>query len=311
MTRIFDKKNVVVVRIQEEDLNSFTIDTDLSENGQYRYMLDEFARAVINTIPEYVFAHYEGEDMPLTDSVEKLREAAKAIYRIPDFELMRKYYLNNDSSVEPLIEKSSIMRGEFGEVILHMILRDFKGTIPLVSKVYFKDSSGVPSHGFDLVHVSETEKILWLGESKFYNDYRAALKALEEDLKKHIRQDFLDEQFLIIKKNLDAQACKKRDEWLQILSTCNTLRDRINMINIPLLCLYPHDIYSKFSDMRTQGAEKYHELNIREMKAFFDDLHKAHPLHGMLNVILMCFPVRDKRELARILHEKLWHMQSL
>lgn len=32
-------------------------------------------------------------------------------------------------------------RGEFGEIILHFLLRDFKNTIPLVSKVYFKDSS--------------------------------------------------------------------------------------------------------------------------------------------------------------------------
>ena len=57
MARIFDKRNVIVARITEDDLNSFTIDSDIDENGQHRYMLEELANSIINTIPEYVFAH--------------------------------------------------------------------------------------------------------------------------------------------------------------------------------------------------------------------------------------------------------------
>lgn len=310
MGRLFDTKNVVVARISEDDLNSFTIDTDIDDNGQYRYMLEEFARAVMNTIPEYVFAHYEGPVIPITNATDKLREAAKAIYKIKEFELLRDYYFNNLSTPPSLVQLGGA-RGEFGEVILHMLLRDFKGTIPLVSKVYFKDAAGVPSHGFDLVHISENERILWLGESKFYSDCKKALRDLEADLEKHIKQDFLDEQFLIIKKNLEAHSCAGRDKWIQILSNCNTLRDRISMINIPLLCIYPNDVYRKFPDMRIAEAGQYHEINIRDMKAYFDSLYQVHPLKGLLNITLICFPIRDKIELAKLLHEKLWSMQNI
>ena len=240
-----------------------------------------------------------------------MREAAKAVYRIKDFDVMRRYYLEKDPAVKPTPTQLRSKRGDFGEVILHMLLRDFKNTIPLVSKVYFKDSAGVPSHGFDLVHVSENERILWLGESKFYSDYKQALDSLENDLREHFKQDFLDAQFLIIKKNLEAHGIPGRDDWVKYLSECNTLRDRLSMINIPLLCLYPNDVYTKYPDMRSLEAEEYHTINIRELKKYFDEKHQNNPLKNNLNIILICFPVRDKKELATLLHQKLWHMQSL
>ena len=81
------------------------IDLDIDDNGKPLYQLDEFTRAVINTIPEYVFAGYENPKIPQTDAVEKLREAARSIYKINDYELMRRWYLDNDKSVEEEIKK--------------------------------------------------------------------------------------------------------------------------------------------------------------------------------------------------------------
>ena len=199
--RIFDKKHVIISRIQEEDLNSFLLDLDIGEDGQPYYPLNEFANSIMNAIPEYVFAQYENPDIPQNDAVEKIRQAAKSLYRINDFEIMRKWYLANDETVQKDIEKmSAYSRGEFGEILLHLLLREFKGTIPLVSKVYFKDSAGVPAHGFDAVHISPNEKILWLGESKLYTAATDGLGALVKDLSEHFTRDFLDEQFIIIKK---------------------------------------------------------------------------------------------------------------
>lgn len=46
----------------------------------------------INTIPEFIFAEYANPKIPQTDAVEKLREAARSIYKINDYELMRRWY---------------------------------------------------------------------------------------------------------------------------------------------------------------------------------------------------------------------------
>lgn len=311
MPRIFDKKNVILLKVDEADLSSFLIDTDIGDDGISRYMLEDFARVVMEVIPEYVYANYQNQRITALNAVDKLREAAHSIYKIKEFDLMRQYYLNGDLQAKEELDNSTYKnRGEFGELILHLLLRDFKETIPLISKVYFKDSSGVPAHGFDIVHISPDKKELWLGESKFYTNGKNGIKELLKDLDEHFKKEYLEEQFIIIKKNLECNEIPQRQQWIKELSQCTKLSDKLNMINIPMLCTYEHDIYEKFADVNIPEAINYHELNVRELKSYFDTENK-HPLKARLNVILFLFPVKSKRELITLLHEKLWHMQNL
>lgn len=311
MARTFDRNNIILVRVDESDFNTFLIDMDIDDDGEPLYLIDDLTKAIINAIPEYVFANYENPEVPQTDMVEKLREAAKCIYKIKDYDLMRRVYIDGDQDAyEKLKQSGNNNRGEFGELLLHLILRDFKGTIPLVSKVYFKDAAGVPAHGFDAVHISPKEEILWLGESKLYKDSKSGIRALLEDLDHHFTRAYLDEQFLIIKKNVENNSIPQRELWLEKLTSANKLKDCLKIINIPILCTYEDDIYNKFSTMDSPEAMSYHEISVRELKKYFDE-HYKHPLKEQLNVILILFPVRDKKELVQKLHEKLWHMQNL
>ena len=63
-------------------------------------------------------------------------------------------------------------RGEFGELLLHAIIRETYNTIPAISKIYYKDGPNETVKGFDAVHVVVTDDTLelWLGEVKFYNN---------------------------------------------------------------------------------------------------------------------------------------------
>ena len=310
-TRVFDTRNVILLKTDESNLNSFLIDMDLDDNGEYSIRLDDLTDAIIETIPEYVFADYHGGSIPLANSVSRIREAARSIYKITDYNLMYQWYVENDKKAfEELKKANHLNRGEFGELLLHMLLRDFKGTIPLVSKVYFKDAAGVPAHGFDAVHITPEDKILWLGESKLYTRAKSGIDNLIHDLNEHFNRDYLRGQFIIIKKNLSNNTIPGRKEWIDALMKCNRLEDTLKTINIPLLCVYPHDIYEKFTDMNSREALNYHELNIRELKDYFD-FQNNHPLRAHLNIILMLFPIHDKTELVRNLHTRLWHMQNM
>lgn len=311
MPRSFDRKNIILAKVQESDLNSFLLDMDIGDDGNPLYPLDEFSKAILNTVPEYVYAQYENPDIPQIVAVDKLREAAKSIYKIKDYDLMRRWYLDCDTDAREELKKSpSSRRGEFGELLLHLILRDFKDTIPLVSKVYFKDTYGVPAHGFDSVHITPNDETLWLGESKFYTDSKLGVKNLLGDLEEHFKTNYLNEQFIIIKKNLENNSIPQRDEWIKKLTTCNKLQDKLKMINIPMLCTYPHDIYNLYSDMCCTETIQYHELNVRELKCYFDSNYN-HPLKQHLNIILILFPIKSKKELITKLHERLWYMQNM
>lgn len=309
--RIFDTKNVILLKVNEDDLLSFLVDTDLLDSGEYDWRIDDLAEAILNVVPEYVFADYIGESVPVTKMIERLRESAKSIYKIKDYELMYRAYALHDEQAKQEVEDSGFKRrGEFGELLLHLLLREFKGTIPLVSKVYFKDSAGVPAHGFDAVHVSPNEGILWLGESKLYSDAKGGIKALLSDLGEHIRREYLDEQFIIIKKNLENNSIPQREYWINQLSSCSKLSERLKMINIPLLCVYPDDIYKDFVDVGDSQAFDVHIHDVKKLKQFFDE-HNTHPLKSELNIILLLFSIKDKDEFLTKLHQKLWHMQNI
>jgi len=310
MPRVFDKKNVIIAKIDEVDLKSYLVDSDLNDCGSRSFLFPELASVIINAIPEYVFASYVDPVIPQTDAVERLREAAKSIYKIKDFDLMKRALIDRDDTAIAELKTKKNNRGEFGEILLHLLLRDFHETIPLISKVYFKDSTGVPAHGFDAVHISPVEKALWLGESKFYSDSKEGIKALIEDINHHFIKDYLNEQILVIKKNLGCNEIPQRDDWIKKLNESSKLSDQLSIINIPLLCIYPHNIYSLFDDLNVKDAVTCHETNARELKKHFDD-NNNHPNKSALNIILLLFPVKDKKELAKMLHEKLWYMQNM
>lgn len=144
-------------------------------------MLEEFAKVVMEVIPECVFANYRNDEINNLNAVGKLREAAHSIYKIKEFELMRRYYMNGDLQAKQELDKSTYKnRGEFGELILHLLLRDFKGTIPLVSKAYFKEYQHLDSilyifhqmkgfYGLERVNFVVMVKLEWLIWVKDYS----------------------------------------------------------------------------------------------------------------------------------------------
>ena len=83
-------------------------------------------------------------------------------------------------------------KGEFGELLLHTYLRDYFNTVPLLSKIFLKDTDGFTVHGFDAIHIGrdlidKSKDSLYLGESKIYfrssgNSGASGVKDLAKDI---------------------------------------------------------------------------------------------------------------------------------
>lgn len=311
--RIFDKAHLIEVTIDEEDLMSFWVKMDIDDDGKPKYPEDELARLIMRVLPDYVFAWHE--DVNLENALAKVAEAAKRLYKTDPYKVMYEYYVKNNR--EPAIEKEvkeleENNRGEFGELLLHLLLRDFKGTCSLMSKVYFSDSRGVPPHGFDAVHYIPESKQLWLGESKLYSKGKDGLADLVKDLHEHLTYDYMHDQFVVIQKNIMSQTNPDKEEWIKKFQKNERLADMIDGLNLAMLCLYPHDVYQKLLGMELveeQGLV-YHKSNIRDLKEHFNKINTC-PLKGRVNIVLLLFPVMDKKEFVRKLHEKLWNVQEL
>ncbi|WP_461642038.1 HamA C-terminal domain-containing protein [Labilibaculum euxinus] len=310
MATPFNSEKIISHRINEAEISTFLVGFDLNDEGEKKYRLKPLIEKLTHVIHEFAFGFHEGGSTDNTETLSRLTEAAKSIYKIGSFQKIKDIYVN-DGELDDDIEDKYLRRGEFGELILHLLLRDFHKTIPLLSKIYFKDSFGTTVHGFDAVHIQEETKTLWLGESKLYKDGKRGIKELVKDIEEHFKSDYLESEFLIVSKKLKHfDNIPEKDYWLDMMLKTTKLADQLEAINIPLLCTYNSDLFTSYDDENScEFIEKY-IAEMRELKNYFDT-HNNHPLKTKLNIILILFPVQNKVELVKGLHHKLSLLQAL
>jgi len=306
----FGSKNVIEAKITENSLRSFLVGFDLNDEGQNEYRWTELVKKIISVIHEFSFGFHEGVSTNNTEILSKLVEAANSIYKIDAFQRARDIYKNNGDIDDDVTDKY-LRRGEFGELVLHLLLRDHFNTIPLLSKIYFKDSLGHAVHGFDCVHIEPESKTLWLGESKLYIDPKKGLTELVKDIEDHFKVDYLDSEFSLIAKKIKLfDNIPEADHWNKILSSSTKLKDKLDDIYIPLLCTYSCDLFSKYDDEDEERFLLEYNEKILGLKKYFDEKNQ-HSLKGKLKVIVVLFPVKCKKTLVKKLHNKLSLMQAL
>jgi hypothetical protein len=311
------QSGVLVLKIDEDDVNTVLLNTDVSSDGSLQYAYDNFASVFSENILEYAFAYAE---IPRDQITKKQREAAQSLLKLHEIDRLR-YYLEHDIPEEewdPNFLRWYEKKGVLGEIILHMILKEFKNTIPLISKMYFKDSFSQEAKGFDAVHVSQDGQTLWLGETKFYKAWKTngvikgGIDELVGDLKKHITKDYLTEQYVIIKRGLEAQLeHPQRAVWIEKLSKPVLLKDIFQYIRIPLLCIYEDNItldYLKAIDDAIKDADIVtHTTTLRD---YYNSIN-TFPYRERVQTVLILMPIEAKKKLVKCMIEKIWHMQSI
>jgi hypothetical protein len=310
LVTVFGSENIINLHISEEKLCTYFVGFDLNDNNESEYRLRELVSVLIDVIPEFAFGFHEGQNTSNTRLVTKIADAAKAIYKIKGFMDTKEIYFNG-GELKDDIEDKYLRRGEFGELILHLLLRDFHRTVPLLSKIYFKDSMGHAVHGFDAVHIEPSSKTLWLGESKIYTEGKNGVSALIKDIEEHFKKDYLHEEFTLVSKKVKhLDEVPEKEYWLRLLGKSTKLSEQLKAINIPLLCTYTSDNFSKYSDESLNEFIKDYETEVRKLEKHFND-NNTHKLKTKLNIILLLFPVKSKKELVENLHKKLYLMQQL
>ena len=319
---LFNAQKVITQRINDNSLKTYLVGFDRDDSGKQFYRLGPLTDVLQRAFLDFAFAYHENIDRYNSDS--KLCEAARSIYKIKAFEQTRTMYEKDgfidDDSTEYKNDKN-MSRGEFGELILHVLLREFHQTVPLLSKIYFKDTYGATVHGFDAVHIEPATRTLWLGESKLYSDGKKGVAALIQDVKNHFMCNYLRDEFSIISKRIDLYSRKPcadedyessravREEWLDKLDHYTSMNEIIDKVNIPLLCTYTSAEFSKYDNEKLPTFIDEYEKGVRNLKQYFDNNY-SHDWSD-LNIILLLFPVQNKNDLVKRMHSKLYALQNL
>ena len=270
-------------RIRDARLRAYYVGFD-----QLKFRLDALATVIVNVIPEFALGLYQGDAVELVSIVPRLREAARRIYSTDQYQ----------------------KRGEFGELVLHLLLRDFCRSVPLISKIYFKDTDNATVHGFDAVHAVEDgdRKALWLGESKLYDDGKAGVRELLNDLTRHLGADYLRREFALISTKLPEPA-DAIDSWRARLHEHQKLDTILDGLCIPLVCTYTSAVYTDHSDNTPDCAAAF-LAESRELYELFEPGYASMP-PPTVDVVLMLVPVASKAALVTELHRRLLAMQTI
>lgn len=253
------------------------------ESRQWRK--DQLVDYLFEYLPEFALTYSEFEKLTGENVVAKMRQAAASIYQSKEFR----------------------NRGEFGELLLHAIIRETYNTIPAISKIYYKDGPNETVKGFDAVHVVVTDDTLelWLGEVKFYNNIYKAISDVIEELNLHVEVRYVRNEFVAITNKIDAQ-WPHADRLMTLLHPHTSLDDVFSNTCIPVLLTYDSSVLRRYDNKCDEYIQEISEELQRFHKIFCDKLGKF-----PLTIHLFLFPLNTKVELINSLEAKLEIWQNL
>jgi hypothetical protein len=187
------------------------------ERGQWRNQ--DLAGYLFEYLPDFALRYGELGPQGHAQWAARLREAARSVYSTEKFR----------------------RRGEFGELLLHAVVRELYRSEPAVSKIYYKDGPNETVKGFDAVHVvlAPDEGLeLLLGEVKFYKSIDKAMTDVARELRDHFENDdWLRNEFVAVTRKLDP-TWPHTGEVNQLLHRRRTLDEIVTRIRVPVLLTY-------------------------------------------------------------------------
>lgn len=161
-------------------------------------------------------------------------------------------------------------KGDYGELLLFLILEVFYPARKLVTKVRLRSSMGDEIKGFDCAHFSidGSDKIcLWLGEAKFHQSFSTAINKAVGSINEHLSGKTLKDEISILEGNnteIDEETREKMENYLN----SGISLDKMNF-KIPTLLTYDSrvvkshkEVCDKFvKDLEQELKSKYHTID--------------------------------------------------
>jgi hypothetical protein len=244
------------------------------------WRFERLAAHLTDWLPEFVFRPDDLPDAILsTSAIRRLMErAVEHLYK----------------------EDTSTSRGELGELVLHICCRQFFSTFPAISKLRYKTSSNDVVKGFDIAHVraiSEDEVELWLGEAKFFQDGRDAIRKAVQSINTHLSNEFMkSEKIMLGGKVSPLTPGYKHIQW--IFDQDTSLDEIFSRIVIPVLISYDSNACELYND--DLGYDKELEKELRKLDSLLEGRIKAG-----IDVMVFYFPMNTKERLQVSFDKKL------
>ena len=249
-----------------------------------KWRSSQLAEHTMEWLPEFCFNFKELIQLQSGNAFRMLKQAAQIVYQTEKY--------GN--------------RGEFGEIFLHIALRQVYQSVPAISKIFFKDSVNNTVKGFDAVHVVQNEQKweLWLGEVKFYDDYRRAIRDVIKEINEHTKLDYLQTEKMLILNKIDKEH-PFYEKLNQVLHKNISLDVLFDCACIPILVTYNSDTLGQY----TKVTEEFKQKALEEVESIRQYLEDRIPKDLPVKIHLFLIPLQDKKILIEELDSQLKRLQ--
>ena len=253
------------------------------ELGTWR--ASQLAAHMIEWLPDFALNHKEREVFGLHNAIPMIARAAHVVYTSQNFK----------------------KRGEPGEILLHIVLRQVFGTLPAISKIYYKDSNNDIVKGFDAVHViASSEGLeLWLGEAKCYEDLNSAINDVVRELQDHTHIDFLRSEFAAITHKID-DSWEHATRLRKLLDKNTSLDDVFDRACIAVLLAYNSPTIGIHNKVTQKFKDKFEEEVLKHRSTF-----AGKDLPRKIRVHLFLLPMGNRADLIQEFDKRLKACQTM
>lgn len=160
--------------------------------------------------------------------------------------------------------RPSEKKGDYGELLLFLILEVFYPARKIVTKVRLRSSLSDEIKGYDCAHFSidNGEICLWLGEAKFHQDFSSAIFKAVQSINDHMSDRAIKDELTILESNNTEIEESERlllEKYFNSGISLNEMK-----FKIPILITYDSKTIESHKDVcETFTTELHNELNTK------------------------------------------------
>lgn len=259
---------------------------------RYRALSDD----LLSWAMDWILPHDELAGLTHVNAYRLMAKAISRIYKTADTEL----------------------RGEIGELLLHIILRRFLNSERAISRIYFKDAANDTVKGFDAAHIvevpvaegSDPELELWLGEAKFFKNSSRAIGAVLDELELHLDTQYLRSEFAAISDKVEP-GWKHANKVKALLRQEVSLDQVFQRVVIPVFITFDSEITGRHQTSSKEYVDEIAAHMRQEWEAFRRRFERrTFPREVRVHLILL--PMSTKKDLLDAFDERLkaWQLAS-
>ena len=266
-------KFVADITTSKAEDSTFTLDY---ESGRYRQ--SELVGLIRDTVP--YFALTESEILALDKS---------------DW---------NRQSFTRISDANQNSKGDYGELLLFLILSAFYDVPKFVTKARLRSTTKDQIKGFDCAHFSldGDDVTLWLGEAKFHKNISSAISSAFDSLNDHLTDsDKIKSELKLLGGEIEVNkslAPDKYDKLKNYVSGGKSL-DKVN-IAAPVLITYDSDCILKHAGTGVGDIEEqtFRDELIVELGEHFKKIHKkTWPYRKNIKIVFFALPLESVSDL--------------